>query len=332
MTRRRSAILAVVLFLGVGLGGCGDDPAPIDDNAVDASQEEERPDFTVALAVDAIEMPGEVTGGVVRVELESDLEEAEVNFTQVASGTAEDQFKQGISGVVAGGPIPQFVRETTGILSGAGGGSTAATLILPEGEYIAWSIPEGPPAEEPVPEEAAAEDPPAGDPAAEESGGPGASGPPPEAIVTKTFTVSPGEPADLPELDGNEIVARDYSFEVSVTAGADEFVFRNEGPDQLHHVVLFNFGDVAPDLVEENLVAFLEGGEDAPPPPALKDVDLENLGAGDGPVLTPGLGATTTATAFESGSTYAAVCFIGDRSGGPPHAFAHGMRTVFTVE
>ena len=336
MTRQRSVALAVALSLSLVLGACGDDALP-DRGDVPDNTEEEAADFTVVLTADAIDMPDEVTGGVVHVALESEIDDAEINFTKVAPGTTEDQMKQAISGVVAGGPIPDFIEETTGILGAAEGGGGESTLILPEGDYIAWWIPEDPRSEEAeagAPEGESPEGPP---PAGEEQpeggeGGPGGGGPPPEAVATKRFTVAPGEPADLPELDGNEIVARDYTFDVNVKAGAQDFVFRNEGPGQFHHVVLFNFGDLEASVVEENLASFLEGGEEAPPPPAFEGVDFENMEAGDGAVLSPGLGATATAKGFESGSTYAAVCFIGDRSGGPPHAFAHGMRTVFTVE
>lgn len=353
MTRRRSAIVAIALSLGLVLGACGGDSSPTATEDDTGQGEGGGEGFTVSVSMDAIEVPEEVTGGVVKVTLESDLEEAEANLTKVASGTTEDQFKQAISQLVAGGPIPDFVEATTGILGREGGGATS-TLVLPEGDYIAWSIPEPPEGEEggdgggegeePTPSTstttaaAAAEtarsqeEAPEGEGEGEGEGGPGGGGPPPEAVRTAKFTVRPGEAADLPDADGNSITARDYSFDVKVAAGAKEVVFRNEGPDQLHHFVLFNFGKTEPSVVEENLPAFLESEEDAPPPPAFKDVNFDNLQAGDGPVLTPGLGATAATNAFESGNTYVAACFIQDRTGGPPHAIAKGMRTVFTVE
>lgn len=344
MTRRRSAILAIALSLGLVLSACGDDSSPsANDDDSGESDDAGGVGFTVTVSADGIEVPDEVTGGVVTVKLESDLEEAEANFSQITPGTTEDQFKQAISQAVAGGPIPDFIEASTGILGQADGGGAEETLILPEGDYIAWSIPEPPEGEEGGGEGDGGEDGPPTSAAAGETaraqeegeggeGGPGGGGPPPEAVLTASFKVTPGEAGDLPTADGNEIVARDYSFDVKVKAGAEKVVFRNEGPDQLHHVVLMNFGDLEPSVIEENLPAFFETGEDAPPPPAFKDVDFENLEAGDGPVLTPGIGATTTVKGFESGSTYVALCFIADRTGGPPHAIAKGMRTVFTVE
>ena len=352
MTRRRSAILAIALSLSLVLGACGDDSSPsATDNDSTESGDGEAGAFTVTVSMDAIEVPDEVTGGVVEVTLVSDLKDPDVQFSKVAPGTTEDQVKQAVSQIVSGGPIADFIQASTGVL-GDEGGSGKSTLVLPEGEYIAWSIPQAPEGEggggegdeggeEPATTTTAAaagetargqEAPPEGGEAPEGEGGPGGGGPPPEAVLTASFTVTPGEAGDLPDTDGNEIIARDYTFDVRVKDGAEEIVFRNEGPDQLHHVVLFNFGETEPSVVEQNLPAFFEGGEDAPPPPALKDVDFENLDAGDGPVLTPGLGATIEATGLESGNTYAAVCFIQDRTGGPPHAIGKGMRTVFTVE
>lgn len=340
MTRRRSAILAIALSLGLVLGACGDDPSPSANDDAGESGDSDGGEFTVTVTADAIEVPDEVTGGVVTVKLESDLDEAEANFSQVTPGTTEDQFKQAISQTVAGGPIPEFIQNTTGILN-QGSGGAEETLILPEGDYIAWSIPPSPEEEgggegeepaTPTTAAAAGETARSQEEAPEAESGPGSGGPPPEAVLTATFTVTPGEAGDLPSTDGNEIVARDYSFDVKVKAGAEDVIFRNEGPAQLHHVVLMNFGDLEPSVVEENLPAFFEASEDAPPPPAFKDLDMDNLEAGDGPVLTPGLGATTSVKAFESGNTYVAMCFISDRTGGPPHAIAKGMRTVFTVE
>lgn len=339
MNRRRSALLAVALSLGLLLGACGDDPSPsANDDGAGESGGDQAEGFTVTVTQDGIEVPAEVTGGVVHVTLESDIEGAEANFSKVTAGTTEDQFKQAISQTVAGGPIPAFIEASTGVLGAGNSGGGESTLVLPEGDYIAWSIPEPPEGgeEEGGEPEGGASTTVAGETArGQEEGEPeeeGGGGPPPEAVLTKTFKVKPGEAGDLPETDGNQIIARDYTFDVKLTAGAEEFVFRNEGPDQLHHVVLFSFGDVEPAVVEENLPAFFEAGEDAPPPPAFKDVDFEKLEAGDGPVLTTGLGATSTlARPLESG-TYAAVCFISDRTGGPPHAIGKGMRTVFTVE
>ncbi|MBW3548891.1 MAG: hypothetical protein KY452_12275 [Actinobacteria bacterium] len=134
---------------------------------------------------------------------------------------------------------------------------------------------------------------------------------------------------ELPETDGT-ITAVDYDFEVDVQAG-DSFTFRNDSSNQFHHAVVFNFGSIDPATVEENLPAFLEGGEEQPPPPAFEDLDFEKLESGHAGVFGPG-GAGTAIGTFQSGNTYAAICFIQDRTGGPPHAFAYDMYEVFQVD
>ena len=332
MTRRRSAILAIALSMGLVLGAWGDDATPSANDDDTGQGAEGGGGFTVTLTADGIEMPDEVTGGVVEVTLESDLEHAEVNFTQVAAGTTEDQLKGALSAALGGGPLPEFILATTGVVQAEG--LESSSIILPEGQYIAWALPE-PPEGEGEGEGAGDDGGPAttsateGAPGGEE--GEGGGGPPPEAFATATFTATPGEAGDLPDTGGNTITARDYTFDIDISAGAEEFTFRNDGPDQFHHAIIFDFGDLDPSVVEENLPAFLESEEDAPPPPAFSDLDPENVESGFTTVLSPGLAAIASGE-FESGSTYAAVCFIADKSGGPPHAFAHGMRTVFTVE
>jgi len=47
-------------------------------------------------------------------------------------------------------------------------------------------------------------------------------------------------------------------------------------------------------------------------------------------VTSPGYGNTFTAT-FTSGRTYVVLCFVSDKTGGPPHAIAHHMFKVFTI-
>lgn len=332
MTQRRSAILAIALSLVLVLAACGDDGTPGGDSAGEGAGEGGA-GFTVTLTADAIEIPDEVAGGVVEVTLESDLDEAEVNFSQVAAGTTEEQFREAIARTVSGGPIPDFIQAETGVLGGEGG-EGRATLILPEGEYIAWSETRGAEEGEEEGEGSATTTSMALEAEPPEEGGEGGEGEDamsPDDFVTTSFTATQGEGGELPDVEAGQITARDYTFDIDVSAGGDEFVFRNEGPDQFHHVVLFNFGDIEASVVEENLPAFFESEEDAPPPPAFEDLDFENLEAGASTVLSPGLG-TTAQGSFESGTTYAAVCFIGDKSGGPPHAIAHGMRTVFTVD
>lgn len=315
--RRGVAALAVMSLLG--LAGCGDDDSA---GPAGSGGGGERVEFT--LTSDRIEGPEEIEGGVVEVTISTELDGADVSFTKVPDGTSEQDFKEAVSKALGGQGLSEVFGATAG-LSGSEGSFTE-TIELPAGAYFVWSLPEGPPGDDDGGDGPA--DGPEGE--GEGEGGPGGGGgPPPEAVVLTALTVTEGA-GELPERDGGSIVAKDYTFDIDVEAG-ESFTFRNDGPEEYHHVVLFDFGDLDADVVEENLPAFFESGEDGPPPAAFKDLDMENLEAGNSGVFSPGLGGTFSAE-LEGGTTYAAVCFISDKSGGPPHAFAHKMIKVFAVE
>jgi hypothetical protein len=308
---RSRALRVAVLLLGptVLAAACGDDDetttaseattttAAEDTAAPDDGGEGEAADaVTVTVGADGLEVPAEIPAGAVEVTVDGDVEE--VDFTRVTDGTTEEAFVEGIASLLEGGPAPEFFLANSGAVVDSG--SATSTILLEPGSYIVW-------AESSVDDEDGEE----------------------PTIVTAPVTVTGGGGAELPEAQ-NTITARDYEFEVDVTAG-DGFVFRNEGPDQLHHAIIFNFGDLDPAVVEENLPAFLQSGEDAPPPPAFAELDFDSLEGGASAVFSPGLGGTAPG-AFESGTTYVAVCFLSDLQGGPPHAMAYDMFEVFTVE
>jgi len=310
MTRRRSAVLASAFTLSLLLGACSDDStvdSADDDSAdtTDAAGDEAAAGFTVTLSAEGIEIPDEVAGGIVEVTLETDLEDTDISFTKVPEGTSEADFRDAIANATTGKSIPEVIEATVGL-------DGTQTIDLPAGNYFAW-------ADKPRPE---------GEEGGEEEGGP--PEPDPDAFLTKALTVTAGADGELPDT-GSSITAREYSFDVKVTAGGEKFTFRNEGPDQIHHAEVFNFGKIAAADVEENLETFLQSDGEGEKPAAFKDLDMSKFEAGGSGVFSPGLGGTADAT-FESGNTYAVICFISDREGGPPHVFSKGMRTVFTVE
>lgn len=315
--------------MGLVLGACGGDDTADTDDATDGGAEKNA--LTVSVTMEGIEVPDEVEGGIVEVTFETIGEGGDFSFSKVAPGTTEDQFREGIVKAVTGQGVPDFIEANAGM---AGKSGTTATLNLPEGDYFVWSIPE-PPEEEGEGgegEDGPAAEAPEGEQPAEGEGGEGGpgGGPPPEAVKLKAVKVTPGEAGNLPD-PGDQIIAKDFTFEINVVDGADEILFRNDGPNELHHAVLFNFGDIEASVVEENFEAFLNSeGPDAPPPPALKDVDQEKLEAGNTGVFSPNLGGTSPLE-IEAGNTYVVACFIGDKAGGPPHAIAHKMWKVFTA-
>lgn len=95
-------------------------------------------------------------------------------------------------------------------------------------------------------------------------------------LYTAPLTVSGDGGGELPDTDGS-FTASDYEFAVDAAAG-ERFTFRNDGPEQLHHAQIFNFGDIDPAVVEENFTAFVSSeGEDIPE--AFADLDFARAGA-----------------------------------------------------
>lgn len=268
-----SCVLAAVVVAG---GACGDDDGGDQATAV-----------TVTVGADGIGVPDSIDAGPVEVTIDgADLDNPEVDFTKVATGTSEEAFVEMISGVVEGGPIPDALEANAGVISGTG----VQTILLDSGDYFVWA--EGP-----------------------------------DGILAAPTTVTGDGGGDLADTDGT-ITARDFGFDVDVAAG-ESFTFRNDGPNELHHAVLVDFGDADPAVVEENFAELVSADEGAPPPEALADtvIDFEVGGSG---VFTPGLSGTFAAP-LESGHTYAVVCFISDRAGGAPHAIEYDMWEVFQV-
>jgi hypothetical protein len=146
--------------------------------------------------------------------------------------------------------------------------------------------------------------------------------------MIQELTVTGDASLELPEADGS-ITARDYEFDIDVPAGEQTVNFVNEGPEQIHHAVFFAFTEGTDVAAAETALDTFISSEDAPPPP---EIDLEGSdGLPSSGLFSTGLGQTLE-TNFESGRTYAVLCFIQDRAGGPPHAVAHDMKQVFTIE
>lgn len=317
-TRARS-VAAGLLSLALLAGACGDDDdtdatADGDDTtetteATDTSEPEgegasdEMTVLDVTLSDDGLEgLPEEFAGGAVEVSftLEGSRDFASLDFTRVDEGTTADQFAEEFAVVFEGGPFPEFVQANAGVET-APGETTTSTILLEPGTHVVWH--EGLP--DPEQEDAPAE------------------------IIATLVEVTEGGVTELPEADG-EIVARDYSFDVDVT-GPGTIAFRNEGPDQHHHAVLVDFGTNSLEVAEQAIGPLLQAGEDEPPP-EIEGLDMEavNFDFGGSSVFGPGLGGTFEADVV-AGNTYAVVCFISDRAGGPPHAVAYEMYEVFQL-
>ncbi len=148
-------------------------------------------------------------------------------------------------------------------------------------------------------------------------------------IMTALLEVTAGDDAaELPEADG-EIVASDYQFEATLD-GPGTINFRNEGPQQFHHAVVMDFGTNDPAAVEEAFPAILESEGDPSAIEGAEDLDMDqvNFDFGGGGVFGPDGASGTFEADIVEGNTYVLVCFIQDRTGGPPHAVAYDMWDV----
>ena len=149
------------------------------------------------------------------------------------------------------------------------------------------------------------------------------------SVMTATLEVTAGDAsAELPEADG-EIVATDYQFDATLD-GPGTINFRNDGPEQFHHAVVMDFGTNDPDAVEEAFPAILESEGDPSAIPGTSDIDMDqvNFDFGGSGVFGPDGASGTFEADIVEGNTYVLVCFIQDRTGGPPHAIAYDMWDV----
>jgi hypothetical protein len=195
----------------------------------------------------------------------------------------------------------------------AAGETFETTFTLPAGDYALFCALDDQPGEE----GAGAEEPAGEAPQAHH-----------ELGMIQELTVTGDAEAELPEAGGT-ITARDYEFDIDVPAGEQTVNFLNEGPAEVHHAVFFAFTEGTDEAAAQGALETFLASEEAPPPPELDMAATEELPTAG--VFSAGLGQTLEMN-LESGRTYAIACFIQDRAGGPPHAVAHQMTQIFTVE
>jgi plastocyanin len=122
------------------------------------------------------------------------------------------------------------------------------------------------------------------------------------------------------------LTAHDYSFDVSqLRAGTQTIAFKNAGPTQWHFadINVFPKGTTVAQATAALPKLFASNGA----PPAGVPAPEEVVGS---QAASPGNGNTFVAT-LEKGRTYVVLCFLSDKTGGPPHAIGHHMYKVFTV-
>ena len=118
--------------------------------------------------------------------------------------------------------------------------------------------------------------------------------------------------AEVPEGTAT-VTAEDYSFEAEgLKKGVNEVLFENAG-EQPHHVVAL---PLAEGKTIQDVLDFASGPSQGPPP-----VDEA---AGDETAILEGGESQLVELDLKKSGTYALLCFIADREGGPPHV-AKGM-------
>jgi plastocyanin len=254
--------------------------------------------------------PDEVEAGVIEVTFENQGEVPHEAQMISIGDTPVEQFVEDFGPVLEGGPFPDYVEEVTGVGEVEPGETLTAQFTVTSGNYVWFCTFTGD----------------AADPENEEGGDPHFM----RGMIRAVTVVDGVDEPTLPETDST-ITARDYGFDVDVQAGDQTVAFYNEGPEQIHHAVLFAFSEgTTEEAGLAALTTFLASeDQEAPPPPEL---DFESTDAlNDSAVYSEGQGGTFDVT-LASGRSYAVLCFLSDREGGPPHAIAHQMVETFTVE
>ncbi len=141
--------------------------------------------------------------------------------------------------------------------------------------------------------------------------------------ATAAIEVKGGSEGELPKTSAS-ITAREYTFETSgLKSGRNEVLFRNAG-QQLHHVVGL---PLLPGKTLDEVKKFVgetgQGGRPSGPPP------FDEKGGFSTTVLDGGVEQVTDLD-LKPGR-YALICFIQDRTGGPPHVMK-GMVTEVDVK
>ncbi len=319
-SRRLIAALAAITLLAAG---CGDDDTttttPSDEGDGGGGAGGAQAMTIVAQDYAFVGAPDEIEAGAIELSFTNDGKvDHEVGIAQVGDGGIE-AFKEDFPPVLEGGPFPEYMETVAGPGEIGPGEELTTTFLLTEGDYALFCALDGKaPEGDASSTTAAAEGPPE-----EETGEPHFT-----LGMIQPLTVTAGD-ADA-ELTGTEgsITASDYTFDVDVTAGEHTIAFTNEGPDQIHHGAFFAFVQGTDEAAAATALDAFLASEEAPPPPELDLATTEGLPSGG--VFSAGLGQTLDFD-FESGRTYAVLCFIQDRTGGPPHAVANGMKKIFTV-
>jgi len=229
----------------------------------------------------AFDVPASVEGGVVKIELKNTGKEPhDLQLIKVKDGTAPEKLVEDLL-ESEGAPFPDYMLDGAGgVGTIAPGATSTVTQELDAGTYVYYCSIDGD------------------------------TGPHYENGMLGAVTLKGDKgKGDLPKAEGS-IKAKEYGYEFSgLKAGSNTITFENTG-QQFHHAQIL---PVSPGKTfEEAKAAFLSQEEPTGPPP----VEFEK--AVGTAMLAPGEKQVQTNLTLES-RTYLVVCFIPDKTGGPPH-------------
>jgi plastocyanin len=238
----------------------------------------------------AFNVPKEIDGGVVALTLDN----VDKQPHELAMVRVDPGIKpqQVIDEFVApeGAPIPSYVHEVVGVGNAAPGKEATATQVVPAGNYVYFCTFGD------------------GDAVHYKHGMLGA--------VTVKGDKGKG---DLPD-STESIAASEYTFAAkNLKAGTHKLLFKNDGK-QYHHAQLF---PIAKGSTFDDVKAFLASDTEPTGPPP---VDFEK---GTGTMVQQPGGQQVTDVTLVKGD-YVVLCFLSDKTGGPPH-FLKGMVKQVTV-
>jgi len=307
--RRRVPVLMVVV-VGLGLTACGSSSKTSTTATTKASGsaavESKAPEVAVTATDFAYSLPASVPGGVVKLSLANNGQQPHDFQLLTIDGT---HTKEEIVASFAGGegaPIPPWLHAAGGLGTVGPGAPPSVAYVKLNPKALYWYI-------------------------CTES----TDDNKPHSSLGMIGSFTSGDTAavtELPETSA-KVKAKEYGFDIQgIKAGEQLVSFTDTGPAQIHHFVAL---PMQPGKTLDEVKAFL--ATQGPPDPSAPSTP-PTTASGPPPVdfekavsvaaVDPGLSEVAKAT-FAPGS-YAFLCFIEDRAGGPPH-FTKGMITEYKV-
>jgi hypothetical protein len=239
-----------------------------------------------------LEAPQSVEAGLVDIEFtNSGRLEHEAQLIKIEGNRTTEQALAAFEGVLRGRAAPAWFRARGGVGTTAPGETATITQRLEPGSYVFIDSGE-PPGRDVEPHFK-------------------------QGAVSELTVTGEASEADLPESDAT-IAAAEYTFTpTGLKAGTNKIRFQNNGAEW-HHLIMAR---MTPGSTIDDVKTFFRTEEGRPP--------IEEGNAEETAVIDGRGEEQLTEVELESGS-YALLCFIPDRAGGPPHV-AKGMITEAKV-